>query len=231
MTVVATLSRRSEVAQQQEMAQEYLDTFGIRDEDTGLDGLDLEGFKHLWSGLAGNRLWLTTTQDPDPELDDVSETGSDSDHDVDEELAVVSRLIHEADDDEDGDADSDDDHDGGNTVYDATVEDEGARTVDDETAEDAGSTGVASESEPNADENEVEMIVGKKVDTNEVLYKVWWAGCDAIDDTWEPEQGLTHAADAVACFNQKPAATRSTHDTAGHRSESGVSQTAASLRA
>ena len=76
-------------------------------------------------------------------------------------------------------------------------EDEGARTVDDETAEDAGSTGVASESEPNADENEVEMIVGKKVDTNEVLYKVWWAGCDAIDDTWEPEQGLTHVVPRI----------------------------------
>ena len=63
-TVIATLLRHSDAEQQQDLAQEYLDSLGVRDDSIGLEGLDIEGFTTMWKGLGGSRTWRTNTHIP-----------------------------------------------------------------------------------------------------------------------------------------------------------------------
>ena len=58
--------QRLQVGQQQDLAQEYLDSLGVSDDSTGLEGLDIEGFTNLWLGLGGSRLWMTSAHGQDP---------------------------------------------------------------------------------------------------------------------------------------------------------------------
>ena len=64
-TVIATLLRHSDAEQQQDLAQEYLDSLGLRDDSTGLEGLDIEGFTAMWKGVGGSRTRRTNTHVPE----------------------------------------------------------------------------------------------------------------------------------------------------------------------
>ena len=113
--------------------------FGVRDDSTGLEGLDIEGFTTMWKGLGGSRTWRTTTHVPDQEQDGTSENESDSDSDAD--MVAMSRRMHKAHSDYDARVTSDEGHDDINTGAEVTGKVCGV------TAGDGGSTGEVSESE------------------------------------------------------------------------------------
>ena len=79
--------------------------FGVRDDSTGLEGLDIEGFTTMWKGLGGSRTWRTTTHVPDQEQDGTSENESDSDSDAD--MVAMNRRMHKAHSDYDAGVTSD----------------------------------------------------------------------------------------------------------------------------
>ena len=51
-------------------------------------------------------------------------------------------------------------------------------------------------------EYEVSHIVDKKIEHGKVLYLVRWKGYSPDDDTWEPEENLSNAPDAIEQFNE-----------------------------
>ncbi|PIK43400.1 putative chromodomain Y-like protein 2 [Apostichopus japonicus] len=51
------------------------------------------------------------------------------------------------------------------------------------------------------DEFEVGKILGKRTRNGKTKYKIRWKGFDESEDTWEPEENLTHCSDLLDDYN------------------------------
>ncbi|KAJ8041692.1 Testis-specific chromodomain protein Y 2 [Holothuria leucospilota] len=52
-------------------------------------------------------------------------------------------------------------------------------------------------------EFEVEKILGKRTRNGIVKYKIRWKGFDETEDTWEPEENLTHCQELLDIYNSE----------------------------